>query len=303
MSLIKEDHLFGKIAVLNNFITEEQLQEALQIQNSNTDLLSLPLILLRLGYISNEQFRDILETQKRRMPRPAVNPQEKKEDLVFSYLAVRNSYAEEEEVNKCLTQQAFLARRGLLFRLSEIMVVQKVISLLQAEKLIAEQESLIVACPNCGLRYNMLGLQTEQFICKRCGDMVQISASLLKNYSMEDLDNFQIALQQLAQESQNKNQSIQHTQENQTFNLFEDEVDKFSVIAQSHNEDGIEEAFPFTLGITDTSEERDTEDVEEDEYILAGNKNLLSQHNNIKSSCWQKTLYNEYSSSSEDFMH
>lgn len=70
MSLHKEDSLFGRIAVLNNIITQEQLTEALEIQKSKQEFSPIGLILLKKNYITRDHLKAILETQKKRLPNP-----------------------------------------------------------------------------------------------------------------------------------------------------------------------------------------------------------------------------------------
>ncbi|MBP7022038.1 MAG: hypothetical protein KBC30_09520 [Planctomycetes bacterium] len=301
MSLIKEDHLFGKIAVLNNFITEAQLEEAIQIQLQRKDTLaSLPLILLNLGYITNEQFRDILETQKRRMPKPAVHPQEKRDDLVFAYLAVKNNYVEEEEIYQCLTAQSSLAKHGLLFRLSELLVAKYHMTLSQAEKILLEQDSLVLSCSQCGLRYNMLGLQTPEFTCKRCGLFICISPRILKDYNINDMDSFQNSLQSIAQEKQATQKKSKKKTENipATFQLIWDGLTESSEIPESSNEDLLETDFSFGLNLTETSTEKDTDDISDDDYILAGTKGIMPKE---KQTSWLKHIFREHMSSQEEW--
>ena len=101
MSIIKEDILFGRIAVLNKIITQEQFEEALLIQKKGKYLRPIGMILLEKKYITEKDLKAILETQKR-LPKPAINPQEKRDDIAFAYLAVKNNLLNLEPICACL---------------------------------------------------------------------------------------------------------------------------------------------------------------------------------------------------------
>ncbi|NUM33188.1 MAG: hypothetical protein HUU50_01455 [Candidatus Brocadiae bacterium] len=284
MALIKEDSLFGRIALLNNFITKEQLEEALETQRTREHFCPVALILMEKGYISRGQFRDILETQKRKLPKPAINPQERKDDMIFGYLGFKNHYLDQEAIYQCLCLQSQMAKKGLLFRLSELLINKGHLSINHAEKILEEQDRLVISCQGCELQYNILGLQVNEFPCKRCGQKVKIDNNLLIKYKLEEIDSFNITLQSLAQK-QTKPATVKKEKAAKpagALQILSDGLTEFkSAAEQTKDEDSHTEEPDFTYGVSETREETDDwEESSEQEFIAAGlsGKERLKKH-------------------------
>ena len=170
LSLVKEDSLFGKIALHNNFISQEQLEECLERQHEADTPKLLGMIMLERGYISREQLRLILEYQKKNLQRPATDPDEQKEDIAFGFLAVKLSYTTLDRVYECVREQARMARLGLYFRLGEIFVNRQYLTADQVGDILARQNKTILECPGCASRYNVIGYQPGREVkCTKCG--------------------------------------------------------------------------------------------------------------------------------------
>lgn len=196
MSIIKEDIIFGRIAVLNHFISEEQYKEAIATQQSSSKLRPLGMILLEKEYITQEQLKAILELQKKKMPRPAINREERQEDIIFAYLAVAHHYVTVQVVYECLQLQNKLVKKGLYFRLSELLINMHYISVQDVEKIIEIQNQRIIECPQCRIRYNTAGFKgSSQLSCKRCNYSFQIPTA---SDECESVGNFYTALENLA---------------------------------------------------------------------------------------------------------
>jgi Fe2+ or Zn2+ uptake regulation protein len=200
MSIIKEDLIFGRIAVLNNIISQEQMDEALAIQKNSDVPRLLSMILLEKGYISRLQFKAILETQKKRLPKPAITLQEKREDIAFAYLAVKYRYVDAETIYSCLQQQTELVKKGLLFRLSELLVNHRQLTVETAEHIIALQENRIMECPRCNTRYNTVGMQPDsEFTCKKCELTLHVPCQTGDENEAEAIEEFRQAIEAIAE--------------------------------------------------------------------------------------------------------
>ncbi len=274
MALIKEDTLFGRIAILNNFITKAQLEEALELQKNREHFCPLALILLEKGYINRVQFRDIFETQKRKLPKPAINPQERKEDMIFGYLGFKNHYLDQEAIYQCLCLQSQMAKKGLLFRLSELLINKGHLTINHAEKILEEQDRLVISCEGCELQYNILGLQINEFPCKRCGQKIKIDNNLLLKYRIEEIDAFNMALQALSQKQSipAAPKKVKAPKPAGALQILSDGLTEFKSIAeQTKDEDSHIEELDFTHGVSETREESDEwEEFSEQEFISAG---------------------------------
>lgn len=170
LSLVKEDSLFGKIALHNNFVTGAQLEECLRLQRAADPPKLLGMIMLERGYITREQLRLILEYQKKNLQRPATDPDEQKEDIAFGFLAVKLAYTTLDRVYECVREQARMARLGLYFRLGEIFVNRGYLTAEQVGDILARQNKTILECPGCASRYNVIGYQPGRDVrCTKCG--------------------------------------------------------------------------------------------------------------------------------------
>lgn len=170
LSLVKEDSLFGKIALHNSFITQEQLDDCLRLQRAATAPKLLGVIMLERGHITREQLRLILEYQKKNLQRPATDPDEQKEDIAFGFLAVKLGCTTLDRVYECVREQARMARLGLYFRLGEIFVNRGYLTPEQVGEILQRQNKTILECPGCASRYNVIGWQPGREVkCTKCG--------------------------------------------------------------------------------------------------------------------------------------
>ncbi len=170
LSLVKEDSLFGRIALHNNFINQTQLDECLRLQGEGPRPKLLGMIMLEKGYITREQLRLILEYQKKNLQHPATDPDEQKEDIAFGFIAVKQKLTTLDRVYECVREQARLARLGLYFRLGEIFVNKGYLSPENVSDILRRQNKTILECPGCASRYNVIGYEPGREVrCTKCG--------------------------------------------------------------------------------------------------------------------------------------
>lgn len=277
MTIIKEDITFGRIAVLNNMITQEQLEEVLAIQRKGDTLRPLGIILLERGYITKQQLHTILEVQKKRMPKPATNPQEKREDVTFAYLAVSNGYIDLETIHNCFQLQTELVRKGLLFRISELLVNHHYMAIAEVEKILDILEQRTLECPECKTRYNTIGMTCRsEFDCKKCGTILAVPQGLIRENEVEELEQFCQAMEQFAEQTQVEIEIEATTDEElcpqSPDNCESTQISPFAEGAGETKEEGEEgdddgeegelrESFsPFTEGVAETREEQDEQE-------------------------------------------
>ncbi len=168
--LLKEDMLFGKIALREGMITQKQLDESLKVQEEAGGLKLIGMILLEMGFISKEQLRHVLEIQKQNQNRPATDPDEQKSDIAFGFLAVKKKYTTLNRVYECVREQARAAKLGLFFRLGEIFVNKGYLTVEQVQNILRDQNKTILECEGCATRYNVIGYEEGKTIkCTKCG--------------------------------------------------------------------------------------------------------------------------------------
>ncbi len=225
---MKEDFLFGRIAALNNIITEEQLAEACETQKRSSTLRTLGGILLEQGYINQIQFKAILQAQKKRLPRPVKSAEERKEDMAFGYLAVKNLFLTVEEVVKCLKFQLRVSKKGLLFRLAEILVTNGYLTHNEVLEIFDIQDKKILSCENCSTRYNTIGLRPNvSFACSKCGNSIVVPIEVCGQNEAEELLQFREDVESCAQMD---GQSIAYPETEEFLRIIEEE--DFSYLSQ-----------------------------------------------------------------------
>ncbi len=200
---MKEDILFGRISVLNKIISEEQLIEAEQRQKKKAPPFTLGYILWKTKRINKSQWKAILQVMKRKLPRPVKSIEERKEDMAFAYLSVQSDYLSVEEVVKGLQYQAQISKKGLLFRLPEILVNEKYLYIYEVEDILSFQEQKILDCPLCNTRYNTVGLNAGSSIkCSRCQTAISIPEGICQKDEAQGVVKFRKRVEHLAQKYQ-----------------------------------------------------------------------------------------------------
>ncbi|MEX2666562.1 hypothetical protein [Candidatus Uabimicrobium amorphum] len=188
---MKEDLLFGRIALLNNIINQEQLDAALNLQKKSKPMRSVSYILRQKGQIKRSQVKAILQAQKKNLPRPVKSPEERKEDMAFGYIAFRHDYLTINDLVKCLKLQGDVAKRGLLFRLSEILYNDEYLTYEQIEEVVQLQQDKILPCSQCQTPYNIVGLPAKaRFPCRKCQKIIEVPESLASEDESELLEKY-----------------------------------------------------------------------------------------------------------------
>jgi hypothetical protein len=167
--LLKEDLLFGKIALRKGLVTQQQLDECLKVQDSSEGPRLIGMILLEKGYITKDQLRDVLEFQKENAQKPALGSDEQKSDIAFGFLAVKRGYTTLNRVYECVREQARTAKLGLFFRLGEIFVNKAYLTVEQVQGILRDQKKTILECEGCGTRFNVIGYEEgKEAKCTKC---------------------------------------------------------------------------------------------------------------------------------------
>jgi len=166
-----QDLFFGKIAASRKYCTAAQIDKCIAIQANSRDRVPLGQILLREGYITQDQHSEILGIQRRNMA--AIDPINKvsKESLLIGKLAIREKLVSEEDVNACLRLQA---KDGEKRSIGEILVEKGFLSPAQLKGLLTKQQKRIMSCSKCRLSFTVLSsTQAKVVACPRCKGMLQ----------------------------------------------------------------------------------------------------------------------------------
>jgi len=169
--------LFGKIALLLDIVTPAQLKECIEIQEKQEKPLPIGRMLLEKGYIAQEQFDSILQTQETNLARPwPQDPGKRLADNILGVLAVRRGFVTREQVNECVRIQASRNASGTTCRLGEVLVEKGYLTVGQILSLLSSQGKRILVCSTCGLRTNVDGYSAmKNYRCRRCAGKLSVS--------------------------------------------------------------------------------------------------------------------------------
>jgi hypothetical protein len=172
--------LLGKMALDREFITQEQLREALMEQGSDVEergmARPLGLILVAKGYLSEPILLTLLEEQR------ALNldpERASKRDHSLGQVLLKRGKIEEAQLNECIRIQgeAIEANAPEIPRIGELLVEKGYTTAREVTLALASQKKVMLACEKCGKRFNAVGYTpTKRYHCKFCqGYLIPLS--------------------------------------------------------------------------------------------------------------------------------
>jgi hypothetical protein len=172
--------LLGKMALDREFITQDQLREALMEQGSDVEergmARPLGLILVAKGYLSEPLLLTLLEEQR------ALNldpERSRKRDHSLGQVLLKRGKITEEQLNECIRIQgeAIEANAPEIPRIGELLVEKGYTTAREVTLALASQKKVMLACEKCGKRFNAVGYTpTKRYHCKFCqGYLVPLS--------------------------------------------------------------------------------------------------------------------------------
>lgn len=165
--------LFGKIAMELGLLTKEQIDTAISLQELEEKQRPLGDILLDKRYLTQAELQKILEQQRANLAKVDGPTQQKKEDVLFGKVAIREGLATADEVNDCLRSQAKAESAGTFPRLGEMMVEKGILTPAQVQRILERQKRRIMVCKGCKARYNVPTVDEGKPVrCPRCGGEV-----------------------------------------------------------------------------------------------------------------------------------
>jgi len=161
------DLLLGKLAVTHGFCAQESIDWCLAIQSTSPDRLPLGQILIREGYLTQDQHSELLSLQRKNMKVIVPVTKKRRESILFGKLAVRERLLTSQQVNACLSRQAAEGERRSL---GEIMVDGGFLTSQQVRDLLAKQQKRIMSCSVCSLSFTVFTIShgKKSVACPRC---------------------------------------------------------------------------------------------------------------------------------------
>lgn len=151
---------FAEIALSLRYCTEDQIRRCQAIQRETNENLHIGQSLLREGFLSGDQYAEVLRRMrsgvKKEAPAAAVRP----EDDLLGKLAVREGWLTASELAACLQG------KGLL---SEILVARGHLTPDRVKELLARVARRPMFCRTCERAYTVLSIaQSREITCPEC---------------------------------------------------------------------------------------------------------------------------------------
>jgi len=164
--------LFGKIAVDNGFLTQEQLDECAEIQRTSSKPRHLGEICKEKGYLHVEDLRDILIEQLLRFHSEDEHSDEKLVDRIFGQVAIAKEFLTESQLNHALQEQASRESAGKPYqRIGEVLADMNALTTQQVAEILEAQDLTILICKTCVSAHNVPNYAADRrYICKVCND-------------------------------------------------------------------------------------------------------------------------------------
>ncbi len=165
-----DENLFGRIAVLSHYLTQEQLQDCLDWQRTQSSRVHIGHILLERGFLTNDQFDRILEIRRKKIRKLLTDRDEAREsEREFSNLALRDGAIDLEQLEAAVLEQQHMRRLNLRFTLAEVLVSRGDLTREDAWRIQARQGRRVLGCPVCDSHYRIVDFRDGcEYSCPRC---------------------------------------------------------------------------------------------------------------------------------------
>ncbi len=172
--------LLGKMALEREFVTQDQLREALMEQGTDVEergaARPLGIILVAKGYLTEPLLLTLLEEQRAASLDPA---RAQKRDTLLGQVLLQRGEVTEQQINDCIRIQAEAVEAGAaeIPRLGELLVERGYTTARQVTLALSSQKKVMLACEQCGKRFNATGYTpTRRYHCKACnGYLIPLS--------------------------------------------------------------------------------------------------------------------------------
>ena len=155
MDLSESNVRAGKIAVGCGMVDQGTVDRALHLLEARDSQISLGELLLQLGHITPEQFKELMSLHHAATP-AGPSASVLAESGLFGEEVVKRGLATPDQINDALREQAELAAKGTFKNLGELLIARQVLSSEQVKNLLQEQDQFIMICPTCNEKYNVL---------------------------------------------------------------------------------------------------------------------------------------------------
>ncbi|MDQ7779352.1 MAG: tetratricopeptide repeat protein, partial [Planctomycetota bacterium] len=151
--------LLGRIVVQLGFVTREQIEQCVSEQDkcarAGEKTHSLGTILLRKRFLTQAQLDQALQAQQQALHKEHEWVAGRKEDVLFGKLWVTSGILPEGKVNECLRLQAQMHDQGVVIRLGELAIKKGFLTAAQVTQTLRLQHKTIMRCGSCAKSFNV----------------------------------------------------------------------------------------------------------------------------------------------------
>ncbi len=159
---MRDDYLFGAIAVREGFISEDQLGECLRLHDGRP----LGEILRERGLLTGQQVEAILDIQNVHVAEADVSPES---GGLFGQIALSEGLITPAALHEAIREQLRLRDEGRPEPIGEILCRLKHITPEQRMDILRKQDLHTLACPQCDTFYlTRSHAGGTRFLCRRC---------------------------------------------------------------------------------------------------------------------------------------
>jgi tRNA A-37 threonylcarbamoyl transferase component Bud32 len=145
--------MMARLAIAEKMVSESTVARVMDLMDAAQSEIPFGELLVRLGHITSAQLKKLTALEDA----AAVRREEPREDAeLFGQAAIARRWVTAEQVAEALKDQAALAGRGDFRNLGELLIARGVLTSEQVKALLTEQEKVIMVCPGCGEKYNVL---------------------------------------------------------------------------------------------------------------------------------------------------
>ncbi len=165
---MRDDFLFGAIAVREGFVTEDQLRECL-VDPENRPLGET---LRARGWLTEDQVQAILDIQDVHVAEADGDPDS---GGLFGQIALAEGFIDAAALHEAMREQLKLRDEGRPQPLGEILCRTGRLTPEQRQEVLRRQDHHALACPQCDTYYLLHGQAGgTRFVCRRCLNVLTI---------------------------------------------------------------------------------------------------------------------------------
>ena len=165
-----DENLFGRIAILRDYLTKEELEKCLEVQRESISPKSIGQILLEEGYLNEEQLDRILDIRNKKVRKFLRRHEDSAEvDKEIGRLLLQKGMLDLDVLEGAVLEQQRLRGLNLHFSLVEVLVSRGDIAPQRILDILAERDWRMKLCPVCDAHYQIVNfLEDEEYVCPRC---------------------------------------------------------------------------------------------------------------------------------------